>query len=835
MTKKLLYVTVVAALAIVAVVAFALPAAAEQRTFRVQLSDGSVITVTVQAACVPMDQVHGLPGTPIEDMTPPGVCGNVPTPPPTSTTPAPPPPPANPGSGNNPGPSVNPPSGGGSPSTRPSSGHGHRQNHSHSSRPARPQHAGANSQPQDQGQAKRKRHKKKPPRRSDGVPTPANPTYFDALPGPGITSGVPNFVIDKFKVPIFLLPIYQAAGIQYGVRWEVLAAINEIETDYGRNLNVSSAGAVGWMQFMPATWKLWGVDANRDNKRDPYNPVDAIFSAARYLKAAGAEHNLRRAIFAYNHAGWYVDSVMLRARLIAGYPPDFVGSLTGLTEGRFPVAARAKYADDAAEVAARARVKAGQNAARVIASSPTRRGIDIYSREGAPVVATNDGVVRKIGYSKSAGRYLILQDVYGNQYTYSQLGSIQQRYPVPKADAKPDTSRAAQAIAANSATAKDPKPTLPASAGSHSLSASAPASASAPKKQRVAAKPASQSAPAPAQPAVTYKARLFAHPQRPAARRAGGLDQVFNGQTGGKQYTTYDNFFAGTVGLNSSNSTLQRLHKGSRVIAGTVLGRVGKTDPQKAPHLYFEIRPAGKGAPKIDPKPILDGWKLLESTAVYRANGKNALYGQSSAFSVGQVLLMPKSLLQKRVLADPRVDIYPAGRTDIRTGQIDRRVLATIEYLAESGMNPTISSLKSGHGEMTTSGNVSEHWSGNAVDIAKINGVPILGHQDRGGITEQTVRRLMLLQGTMAPHQIISLLDLGANTMALPDHNDHIHVGFHPLYGNNSKLGAQTAAILKPGQWDNLVERLRTLPNPVVPTKPSKYALPVKPGSKSGD
>src|SRR3954452_16522981 len=153
MTKKLLYVTVVAALAIVAVVAFALPAAAEQRTFKVQLSDGSVITVTVQAACVPMDQVHGLPGTPVEDLTPPDVCGNVPTPPPTSTTPAPPPPPGNPGGGNDPGPSIHHPTGGGgsdSPSTRPSSGHGHRQNHSRSPRPARPDHTGDNSQPQDQ-------------------------------------------------------------------------------------------------------------------------------------------------------------------------------------------------------------------------------------------------------------------------------------------------------------------------------------------------------------------------------------------------------------------------------------------------------------------------------------------------------------------------------------------------------------------------------------------------------------------------------------------------------------------------------------------------------------
>ena len=126
---------------------------------------------------------------------------------------------------------------------------------------------------------------------------------------------MPNFFIDQFRIPPFLLPIYQAAGTQYGVRWEVLAAINEIETDYGRNLNVSSAGALGWMQFMPATWKQYGVDANRDGVKDPFNPVDAIFAAARYLRAAGADRDLRRAIFAYNHADWYVDSVLMRARV----------------------------------------------------------------------------------------------------------------------------------------------------------------------------------------------------------------------------------------------------------------------------------------------------------------------------------------------------------------------------------------------------------------------------------------------------------------------------------------------------------------------------------------
>src|SRR3954453_9410675 len=216
------------------------------------------------------------------------------------------------------------------------------------------------------------------------------------------------------------------------------------------------------MQFMPATWKLYGVDANKDGKRDPYNPVDAVFSAARYLKAAGAQDNLRRAVFAYNHAGWYVDSVMLRARLIAGYPPDFVGSLTGLTEGRFPVAARAKYADDPQEAQLeKKKLKPGENAAQMVNGSASRSGIDIFPKQGARVIAANDGVVKKLGEPPNRGRYLVLQDVYGNQFTYSHLGSLQELYPVPKSDLKPDKT-AAKVLAAHSES-RDPKPSAPAS------------------------------------------------------------------------------------------------------------------------------------------------------------------------------------------------------------------------------------------------------------------------------------------------------------------------------------------------------------------------------------
>ncbi len=669
-------------------------------------------------------------------------------------------------------------------------------------------------------------------RNPDGSPTPSNPGFVDALPGPSTASGVPNFVIRKFRVPVFLLPIYQAAGIQYGVRWEILAAINEIETDYGRNLNVSSAGALGWMQFIPSSWRMYGTDANKDGKKDPYNPVDAIFAAARYLKAAGYEQDVRRSIFAYNHADWYVDSVMLRAKLISGVPADLVGSLTGLTEGRFPVAARARYADDLQEKEATKRVKRGQNAANVVESKDDRENIEIFAKQGAPVVATNDGEIKKIGVSKKLGRYVTLQDVYGNRYTYSGLGSTVKYYPVPKEDAS-DPKLSARAVKANGDDKdRDPKPTKSASAGRQPQKAddSRPKAKVRMKANRAKAAAADEVEPPPAA-TVPIKERLFAHPDMPLSRENGGLDQLLDAK-GGKGFETYANYFSRPFGANAKDVRLRRLKVGSRVIGGTILGRIGANDNGKASHLTFGIRPAGKGAPKIDPKPILDGWKLLEATAVYRASGRNALYGEdSNSLSIGQVLLLPKPLLEKRVISDNRIKIYAGGVDDIKTGQIDRRVLATLAYLAESGLKPTVTSLKGNHGLLTASGNVSHHSSGNAVDIAKINDIPILGHQEPGGITEQTVRRVMRLQGTMAPDQIISLLELGGPTLAMGDHADHIHVGFRPLFGDNKKLGRQALAVLKPGQWSDLLKQLRSIDNPVVPTKPSKYALPAKPAS----
>jgi murein DD-endopeptidase MepM/ murein hydrolase activator NlpD len=656
-------------------------------------------------------------------------------------------------------------------------------------------------------------------RQASGVPTAANPTFSFALPGPAPV-GVPNFFIDKFRIPPFLLPIYQAAGIQYGVRWEVLAAINEIETDYGRNLNVSTAGAVGWMQFLPSTWKRYGVDANNDGRKDPYNPVDAIFSAARYLRAAGAETQLRNAVFAYNHADWYVDSVLLRARLIGGLPSDLVGSLTGLTQAHFPVHAKATYADDLSEAAAQRRVAKGHNAAVPVLANSSRRGINIYAKPGSPVIAVQDGKIVKIGHTKRLGRFVQLRDAYGNTYTYAQLKKLAQAYPQPKHL----TVSKAQVARELKLPKLDPKPTAAASAGTQK---SAAPKAVRRALARAVRRPTRARALQAAVPTVA-KERLFANPRRPAAFVHGGQEQLLNADANLGHYTVFKSYFTGVFGLKRSDVTLKPMRVGAKVIAGTILGRIGTTSRTVAPHVLFEIRPAGRGAPRIDPKPILDGWKLLESTAIYRAAGKNPFIGSDKA-SIGQVLLMSKEALQQRVLADPRIDIYNCGRNDIRQGVVDRRILATLEFLSASGLKPTVSALRCGHGFYTSSGNVSEHSFGDAVDISAINGIPIMGHQGPGSIAELTVRRLLTLQGTMKPHQIISLMtfDGADNTLALADHADHIHVGFRPLYGSNSKLGRQLNAVLKPGQWIKLIDRIGSIANPTVLTKPSKYAIDV--------
>ncbi len=126
----------------------------------------------------------------------------------------------------------------------------------------------------------------------------------------------------KGGVPKKLVPIYQAASARYGLGPKgpaMLASINFNETSFGTNMNnTTGSGAEGWMMFMPETWSAYGVDANGDGRKDPFDPEDAIFAAARYLRASGAPGNWHDAIFAYNHAEWYVERIMGDFRTFQG-------------------------------------------------------------------------------------------------------------------------------------------------------------------------------------------------------------------------------------------------------------------------------------------------------------------------------------------------------------------------------------------------------------------------------------------------------------------------------------------------------------------------------------
>jgi len=161
--------------------------------------------------------------------------------------------------------------------------------------------------------------------------------------------------------------------------------------------------------------------------------------------------------------------------------------------------------------------------------------------------------------------------------------------------------------------------------------------------------------------------------------------------------------------------------------------------------------------------------RLLALTYYDRAVGRRGLVEGLEAVKKG---------LEKRVLASRRLEIYPGGREDVAAGRIDVRVLTLLLYLAQRYRSVTVSCLLSGHSYLTSSGNPSLHAFGRAVDISALNGTPILGHQQPGGLTERALRRILLLPRELRPSELISLFDLGGPSFALADHADHIHVGF---------------------------------------------------------
>lgn len=148
----------------------------------------------------------------------------------------------------------------------------------------------------------------------------------------------PSAALDRDRVPAELIPIFAGAAERYelGPRGPaILAGLTSIESDFGRNQGPSSAGAVGWTQFLPSTWEAFGVDADGDGRRDPSNAADAIYAAANYLRHLGAPEDWRRALFGYNHSSEYVADVLARSNELAraGGPSGSCGTSVTVSAG----------------------------------------------------------------------------------------------------------------------------------------------------------------------------------------------------------------------------------------------------------------------------------------------------------------------------------------------------------------------------------------------------------------------------------------------------------------------------------------------------------------------
>jgi hypothetical protein len=635
-------------------------------------------------------------------------------------------------------------------------------------------------------------------RAKHSAPSPSTLTPSLPLSLRSSIAGVPGFFIESFQIPPFLLPIFQAAGTAYRIPWQVLAAINEVETDYGRDLSVSSAGAEGWMQFLPAEWAQYGVDANGDGFKDPYNPSDAIFATARYLRAAGGDTNVRAAVFSYNHSQQYVESVMLRAQLLGGTPSELLGAITGLTEAHFPVHAASHFSDGFPTVS----TGAG-------GLSKTLVGTTIYSQAGAPVVAVQDGEIVRIGDSPSLGHFVALRDAYGNTYVYARLGDLASVYPV----LQPRVHTAVSSRISPSSASAESAPSGPATAGAQPRSPFSEGATVSGLSLGAAA--GLESAPSsPAQP-----------PAPSSAPKPSAHVRVFS--------------------EGSNDVYLHPLVAGVQVIAGTVLGHVGAGTSangvlgEGSPHILFQIRPAGLGAPLIDPKPILDGWVALENTSIFRAKGENPFLATSP--TIGQVLLESKQQLELQVLHDHGVRLASCARQDVQEGRVDKRVLSMLEYLSVSGLKPTVAGLPcAGSARTAEARNAAPSASSESVQITAVNGVPIAGHQGQGSIADTTVRRLLMLQGLSRPRRILSLMRFpgAAAALASPSAATAIHVAFGAPAGASARAASLADSGLTPSGWIRLIARLGEIPDPTVGSGHSAAAIPDaagEAGAKGGD
>ena len=581
---------------------------------------------------------------------------------------------------------------------------------------------------------------------------------------------------------------------------------------------------------MPATWEAYGVDANNDGRKDPYNPVDAICAAARYLNAAGGEEDLRTAIFAYNHADWYVDEVLLYANQYGKLPDDLVGSLTGLTEGaRFPVAADARYADDISERRALERSKPGKraagNAAEVISSSPTRRGINIYSREGAPVVAVNDGVDHRDRQVEEA------------RPLHRPPGRLRQPLHLRRARRGLRGLPGAEAEASSTAddfelvTPDDEAPTSPPAPARRPTTS---AGSDRRRRRRRTSRPtAERGRRRPGQ----HRGRPRAPLRLPRARRATSTaptspaSSTSCSPTRFPGYESFKAYLAGVLRFDRKTMELRPLQRG---LAGR---RRHRARPDRRDRRARPARPLRDppGRPRrAEDRPEADPRRLEAARGdrdLPRRRQEPVRRRRDRRPDPADVEDAADRAGARRPAASRST---PAAARTSRPARSTAACWRCSSTWPRAASDLTITSLKCGHSVYTTSGNVSHHSSGNAVDIAadqRPAGArqpgPGLDHRSAGPRPDRSSR------GRWRPARSSRLMDyFGAdNTFAMGDHADHVHVGYTPVAGPGSgSVSQQFSAMLKPDQWERLIDRIGEIDNPRSRPSPPTRALPDRQG-----
>jgi hypothetical protein len=372
---------------------------------------------------------------------------------------------------------------------------------------------------------------------------------------------------------------------------------------------------------------------------------------------------------------------MAKAKALEKLPAGAVASLTGLAIGRFPVPGPHVTYDHAVD----GWVGTGD--------VTTPDGATVTGPAGREVVVPTTVRVLYLGRSAN-GVFAVLEDAYGNRFTYGHLAHLVRHYA---------------RVVRQHPTAVEVDHQLRLDRG----------------VERVAYKPSPRLARS-TWPAG--KERLYANPAlaEHAAAPAGVMAKA-----------------ARRLGVKQAEVVMARLRPGAVVPAGTVIGHLGGalTSHDRA-HVLVRIRPAGGRAHQIDPSPILEAWRLAARGAMGPTSARTK---DGRPLGLGRTMLLSDRQLSRAVLRDDRVHLTHAGRDDVRSGQIDRRVLVSLEAMADAGLHPSVSALRSG----TVSDKA--RTLGRGLEVVAINGERLPAIRSRTSTSSQALRLLRALPGPLAP------------------------------------------------------------------------------------